>query len=603
MTAGADDDALFLRHIGQQHIKVLHVLLAAGFGQIGGEQLLGRFQVLAGHVAALRHAEADVAAHEHLEILQEDFLRGLAVQLLAGLEHLGGKGVDLDARDFGEAVGGGDIDGSAGGAAEDQRIREDGRQQQTGDLRPYLDAVLIVHLGDDGGGAAYRLVAEIDRAAGLEAADAVVVDDLQDLSLVEALHGLGGLVVVHQDDAALAQGDDVAAADHAAVLAVLVEDGEVAVAHLGHHAGDVGHRGHEGEFHDVVAGHIVGDGGALAHELAGGVGVAGGGHDGNAGLLGDALDGAAHLGAVADDEEGCFLLDGAQLALIAVGQDDDVALFDVVFQHLRGSSADFDMAGGADGVLVADDHGAAEGLEDIFIGGAAGGKHTGVEHVHVGRGDVLHGDDAFQLVVGARDGQGVDLLVAHDLPCLAQTGGAGDAGHLAVVHITDLRVDVGTHPGRRDAEPLEHEFRLLVHPSGPAGLADEGACLIFQLCVRNGRADRVGVRIAMSDDHDFMSCLWHRFLPPYGSWVVLLIMIPERRFVRVPARRRKGKPSGSFHCNTRWNEGKVAQRSRSLKILRDSCIHLLAFWGKTLYHRDKSVYFKKAPSGAARRSE
>ena len=41
----------------------------------------------------------------------------------------------------------------------------------------------------------------------------MVVDDLQDLSLVEALHGLGGLVVVHQDDAALAQGDDVAAAD------------------------------------------------------------------------------------------------------------------------------------------------------------------------------------------------------------------------------------------------------------------------------------------------------------------------------------------------------------------------------------------------------
>ena len=67
--------------------------------------------------------------------------------------------------------------------------------------------------------------------------------------------------MVHQDDAALAQGDDVAAADHAAVLAVLVEDGEVAVAHLGHHAGDVCHRGDEGEFHDVVAGHIVGDGG------------------------------------------------------------------------------------------------------------------------------------------------------------------------------------------------------------------------------------------------------------------------------------------------------------------------------------------------------
>ena len=97
-------------------------------------------------------------------------------------------------------------------------------------------------------------------------------------------------------------------------------------------------------------------------------------------------------------------------------------------------------------------------------------------------------------------------------------------------------------------------------------------------------------------------------VPEFGyvlgnTTVVLLIVIPERRFVRVPARRRKGKPSGNFHCNTRWNGGKVAQRGRSLKILRDSCIHLLAFLGKALYHRGKSVYFKKAPSGAARRSE
>jgi len=42
----------------------------------------------------------------------------------------------------------------------------------------------------------------------------------------------------------------------------------------------------------------------------------------------------------------------------------------------------------------------------------------------------------------------------------------------------------------------------------------------------------------MSDDYDLMSCLWHRFLPPYGSWVDLLIMIPERRFVRFLIERR-----------------------------------------------------------------
>ena len=52
------------------------------------------------------------------------------------------------------------------------------------------------------------------------------------------------------------------------------------------------------------------------------------------------------------------------------------------------------------------------------------------------------------LVVRAGDRQGVDLLVAHDLPRLAQAGGAGDAGHLAVVHIADLRTKAPEEEGR-----------------------------------------------------------------------------------------------------------------------------------------------------------
>ena len=196
--------------------------------------------------------------------------------------------------------------------------------------------------------------------------------------------------------------------------------------------------------------------------------------------------------------------------------------------QIVGGGANADVPGGAHRVLAAHHHGGPQCFQNVLVAGAALGKDAGIEQVHVGGGDVLHRDQTFQLVVRCRHRQGVDLAVAHDLPRLAQAGGAGDAGHLAVVHITDLRVDIGTHPGRRDAEPLEHEFRLLVHPSGPAGLADEGACLIFQLCVSDGRADGVGVRVAMPDDHDLMGCLWHGFLPPL--WVLsFLSVMPERR--------------------------------------------------------------------------
>ena len=213
-----------------------------------------------------------------------------------------------------------------------------------------------------------------------------MVDDLQNFGLVKTLHGLSGLVVVHQNNAALAQGNDVAAADHAAVFAVLIQHREIPVAHLGHNAGDVRHRGDEGEFDDIVSCHVIGDGRALAHQLTGGVAVAGNGHDGHARFLGDALDGTAHLGPVADDEERGLFLNGAELALVAVGQDHDVAFFHGAFQHFRGGGADLDMSRGADGVFVAHHHGAAQRLQNILIARAALGQHLGIEHVHVGGG-------------------------------------------------------------------------------------------------------------------------------------------------------------------------------------------------------------------------
>ena len=287
------------------------------------------------------------------------------------------------------------------------------------------------------------------------------------------------------------------------------------MAHLGHHAGNIGHRRDEGELHDVAAGHIVGNGCALADELAGGIGVHRGGHDGNAGLLGNALDGAAHLGVVAQDEQGGFLLDGAQLALVAVGQDDDIALFHAVFQHFRGGGANADVPGGAHRVLAAHHHGGPQCFQNVLVAGAALGKDAGIEQVHVGGGDVLHRDQTFQLVVRCRHRQGVDLAVAHDLPRLAQAGGAGDAGHFAVVHIPDLGVDVRAHARGPDPEFLEHELGLLIHFACTAGFADQITGLVFQFCIGDGRADGIGVRIAMSDDNDLMGCFGH-IVPPLG---------------------------------------------------------------------------------------
>src|SRR5699024_8489680 len=172
-------------------------------------------------------------------------------------------------------------------------------------------------------------------------------------------------------------------------------------------------------------------------------GVEGDGHDVHAGLGGNAADGLGHLGVVADDQEGGLLLDGAQLALVAVGQDDDVPLFHGALQHFGGGGADVDVAGGAHPVLAAHHHLAAQRLEDVLIGGVGLGQHGGVEHVHVGGGDVLDGDDAQQVALRADHRQRVDVPVPHDLPGAAQADGAVDACHLADIHVAVLVVEVG----------------------------------------------------------------------------------------------------------------------------------------------------------------
>ena len=262
--------------------------------------------------------------------------------------------------------------------------------------------------------------------------------------------------------------------------------------------------------------------------------------------------------------ERSFLLDGAKLAFVAVGQDDDITLFHAAFQHFRGGGTNADVSGGALRVLTAHHHGSAQRFQNIAVAGAALGKDAGVEQVHVGGGDILHRDDTLQFVILAGHGEGVDLLVAHDLPRLAQAGGAGDAGHLPVIHIPNFRVDIGAHPGRRDPELFQHKFRFLIHLARTPGLANQIAGLIFQLCIGNGRANGVGVRVAMSDDNDLMRSLLHT-VPPYGSSTSY--HIPKQR----PSPAQRGGLQPYFNTTVPMGKGHAARRA-------------VAFWHFLVYN-------------------
>ena len=84
-----------------------------------------------------------------------------------------------------------------------------------------------------------------------------MVNDLQNIRLFQTVHGLGALVVVNQNQLLAVQVQEVTAADDAAVLAVLVQNREVAVAHAGHDLFRVLDRRIDAEFQQLFRAHKV----------------------------------------------------------------------------------------------------------------------------------------------------------------------------------------------------------------------------------------------------------------------------------------------------------------------------------------------------------
>src|SRR5699024_3930556 len=160
---------------------------------------------------------------------------------------------------------------------------------------------------------------EIHRAAGFQVADAVVVDDLQNIRLLQSVHGLGALVVVHQDHLFAVQVQQVTAADHAAVFAVFVQDGEIPVTDAGHDLAGILDGGVDAELHQVMGAHEMAHWRGGSHQTSGRVGIVGGGKNRTALLLGAGHDGAGHRRTAADHNGRSAAVDGAHLGFVPVG--------------------------------------------------------------------------------------------------------------------------------------------------------------------------------------------------------------------------------------------------------------------------------------------
>lgn len=151
-----------------------------------------------------------------------------------------------------------------------------------------------------------------------------------------------------------------------------------------------------------------------------------------------------------------------------------------------------------------ENHFAADGVRDV----ADGGEHAaGVGRVvRRGKEKLRHledGDEAGADAVGPEHGEHADVALLHHAEDFGHGGGGRNAHHVAGHHVADLRRDIRHETRRGHAEGLEHEVDAVVGVAAARGhgVGQAGAALEFR--VADGRADGVGVGIAMADDEDF----------------------------------------------------------------------------------------------------
>ena len=98
-----------------------------------------------------------------------------------------------------------------GRGVEQDRVGEHRAEQHRRGRSRRLHAVLAEALDDQGGGRADRVEGGRDRDVGLDRADVMVVEDLDDLGLLDPGHALSLLGVIDEDHAAGCGGDEVGA--------------------------------------------------------------------------------------------------------------------------------------------------------------------------------------------------------------------------------------------------------------------------------------------------------------------------------------------------------------------------------------------------------
>lgn len=244
----------------------------------------------------------------------------------------------------------------------------------------------------------------------------------------------------------------------------------------------------------------------LVDEAGHGVGVMGRADDGADPVRCQSLDGLGDRSSLADDDAAGLHLDGAELGLVTVSEDDQIVLLDVVFHQIgvggRNDNFSFDKIG----VLISHHHRAVQSFQNVLVLGPGCGKDGVVVDIHVGLGNIADRDQTFQGIALLDDGQGVHVLGTHEIPGLFQGNVVADAWNPADLHIFHPGSHIGHIARRIHLEAVQYILGFLADLSGPLGLKNSLLGPPLDIRIGDGRADGIRVRVLMADNVDLARC-------------------------------------------------------------------------------------------------
>ena len=250
--------------------------------------------------------------------------------------------------------------------------------------------------------------------------------------------------------------------------------------------------------------HEIADRHTLVNETGCRVGIIRSCDDGTAALLCQFFDRHGNASALTHDDTACTHLDRAQLRLIAVAEDNQVVLFNIIFHHIRISCRNQDFSFIKVLFLIANKNRALQGLDDICILGACLGKNAAVVYIHIRTGDIADCDQTFQYILIGNSRKCYQTVLLHQVPCFSQGNILGNTWRLADLNILDLRFDGFNQFRHIYLKVIQYEGCLRVQFSGTARYIFAARLKCFEIRIADCRTNRIRIRVFMSNYNRFL---------------------------------------------------------------------------------------------------